>query len=94
MSTISAPVVSGNIDQATMMRLTRLLRSPAGMLPWDRDWGIDTVVLDNPPAAVEGLLLVEYTRKIRMYFPGLTVQSISFEYQGSKVIPKVVIASG
>jgi hypothetical protein len=92
MSTIANPVVTGAIDQAILDRIARLLSTPAGAIPWDRAWGIDASVLDNPPAAVEGALMVEYTRKLHRHFPGLTVQSISFEYQGSHVIPKVVIA--
>lgn len=95
MATITTPLIDSNAAQDTIDRIQRLFSTPAGTVPWDRNWGISTAVLDNPPAAVQGALLVEYIKKLKMYFPTLKISSISFSYSdnGSKVIPKVVIAS-
>jgi len=94
-ATISNPLITGNAAQDTINRVQRLFSTPAGTIPWDRSFGIDPSVLDNPPRAVEGALLVEYIKKLKMYFPALKISGITFSYSdnGSKVIPKVVITN-
>lgn len=94
MSTISDAIINGNIDQATRNRVYRLFTTPAGSVPFDRNFGIDLSVLDDTPAAVEGTLLVEYTQKLMMYFPELTISQLTFSFKGSSIIPEVVIANG
>jgi hypothetical protein len=96
MATIGTPLISSNVAQDTINRVNRLFSTPAGSVPWDRSFGIDMSVLDNPPKAVQGALLVEYIKKLKMYFPTLKINSISFSYSdnGGTIIPKVAITSG
>jgi phage baseplate assembly protein W len=85
--------ISGDVDQSVMKRVYRLLTTPAGSIPWDRNFGIDPSVLDNTPAATEGALLVQYTQKLKSYFPTLKISKISFSYDGNKIMPQVVISN-
>jgi hypothetical protein len=94
MATIGTPLIDSNVAQDTINRVNRLFSTPAGSIPWDRSFGISTAVLDNTPSAVQGALLVEYIKKLKLYFPTLKISSISFSYSdnGSMIVPKVVIA--
>lgn len=85
-------IITGNVDQALISRVWRLLTTPVGSVPFDRNFGIDPSILDNSPAAVEGALLVEYTKKLRMYYPAVKITQLTFSVQGAVTFPKVVIA--
>ncbi len=91
MATITIPLISSNVAQDTINRVNRLFSTPAGSVPWDRSFGIDMTVLDNTPKAVEGALLVEYIKKLKLYFPTLKISSISYSYSGSTITPKIAI---
>ncbi len=92
MSISNNPIITGNVDPATIRRVYRLLTTPAGSIPFDRLFGIDPSSLDNAPRAVEGALLVEYAKKLKMYYSSLVISKLTFSYQGTSIIPKVVIA--
>lgn len=92
MSISNTPIITGNVDPATARRVYRLLTTPAGSVPFDRLFGIDTSSIDNVPRAVEGALLVEYVKKLKKYYPALTITKLAFSYQGASIIPEVVIA--
>jgi len=83
--------VNGNVTPAMIAGVYRLLNTPAGSVPFDRNFGVDTASIDNTPAAIEGALLVEYTRKIKMYFPTITITDITFLITNNVITPKVVI---
>lgn len=91
MAISNAPIITGNVDDATIRRVYRLLTTTAGSVPFDRLFGIDSSSLDNVPSAVEGALLVEYIKKVKMYYPTLKIDSLTFLYQGTAVVPQVVI---
>jgi hypothetical protein len=91
MAISNTPIITGNIDQPTIRRVYRLLTTFQGEVPFDRLFGIDPSSLDNVPRATEGALLVEYTKKMKMYYPTLTITSLTFSYQGTSVVPQVVI---
>jgi hypothetical protein len=84
--------IYGDVDAAVLNRGYRLFTPPAGTLPFDRNFGIDMTALDDTPAAMEGALLVEYTKKLKAYFPTLKISSLTFLASNSTISPKVVIA--
>lgn len=83
--------VSGNISDTEKKRICRLFMTPKGSIPFDREFGVDTSAIDGTPAMQEGTLLVEYARALIKYFPGCTINSLSFELQSNGITPKVVI---
>jgi phage baseplate assembly protein W len=85
-------IIVGNIDAALIKRVYRLLTTPAGAIPFDRNFGIDMSALDNTPSALEGALLVEYMQKLRKYIPSLRITELTFTTNNNKLIPKVVIS--
>jgi hypothetical protein len=85
-------IITGNVDSALIKRVYRLFTTPAGSLPFDRSFGIDMSALDNTPAALEGALLVEYTQKLNMYYPELTISQLTFSQEVSTITPRVVLA--
>ena len=91
MAISSTPIITGNVDAATIRRVYRLLSTPAGSVPFDRTFGVDPSSIDNVPRAVEGALMVEYVKKVKMYYPNLKIDSLSFKYQDTSIIPSVVI---
>ena len=91
MSLTNNLAISGDVDQSTINRVYRLLTTPAGSIPFDRNFGIDLSVLDNTPAALEGALLIEYTKKMKTYFPSLVISQITFTATNDSIAPKVVI---
>lgn len=92
MSISNTPSITGNIDPSTVRRVYRLLTTPAGSVPFDRSFGLDMSILDNTPRATEGALLVEYAKKLKMYYPTLKISQLTFDYRGSTIIPKVVLS--
>ena len=90
---ISDVVTAGTVDTATLKRIRRLLSTPAGSVAFDRNFGVDLASLDNAPAALEGALLVEYSRKMLEYYPDYIISDISFAVDCNKIIPTVVIAN-
>lgn len=91
MAISNTPIITGNVDEPTIRRVYRLLTTFQGEVPFDRIFGIDPSSLDNVPRAVEGALLVEYTKKIKMYYPTLKISSLTFSYQGNAIAPEAVI---
>lgn len=85
--------VTGSLDSSILNRVRRLFTTPSNSLPYDRDFGVDMSVLDQPKAASEGALLAEYTLKLKEYFPDLKISQITFEVSGQILIPTVVIVN-
>jgi hypothetical protein len=84
--------VSGTADAATLKRIRRLLSTPAGTVPFDRAFGVDTSSIDSIPTAIEGGIMVAYSRAMLDCFPDYSISDISFEVDGDKITPTVVIA--
>lgn len=91
---ISDVEMTGSIDTATLNRIHCLLTTPVGSVPFDRNFGVDLSALDNIPAALEGAIMVEYSRKMLEYFPEYTISNISFAVDCNTITPTVVITSG
>lgn len=70
-----------------------ILTTPAGTVPFDRDFGIDMSVLDSPIGVAKAKLTVEYIKKIKKYEPRAEVKKVSFTHDAISgfLVPKVVI---
>lgn len=67
--------------------------TPVGTVAFDREFGIDIDVLDNPIPIAKGRLIVELIEKTRKYEPRAIVKEVTFKRseKDGKLIPKVVI---
>lgn len=85
----------GSMDEVEeiLRNIRIILTTPVGTVPFDRDFGLDWSILDNPLPQAKGLLATEYVSKIRKYEPRAKVSEITFEYRESDgiLVPKVVI---
>jgi phage baseplate assembly protein W len=69
-----------------------IITTPAGTVPFDRDFGIDWSILDLPIQDAKARLTVEYIEKIKKYEPRASIKSVSFVVnEQGQLIPKVVI---
>lgn len=70
-----------------------LYTTPAGTVPFDRDFGINIEFLDAPIPLAQGRIIVEYTEKTKTYEPRAAVKEVNFDIhpQSGNLIPKVVI---
>jgi hypothetical protein len=84
-------ITTGDIDPTALRRINRALSIVKGTVPLDRNLGVDLDSIDNVQDAVGGLLMVEYCRCMLQYFPDYEITDISFEVDGGKVTPTVVI---
>lgn len=79
-------------DEELLQNVKTILTTPAGSVAFDRDFGIDWTLLDNPVNITKAKLSAEYVRKIRRYEPRVVIISITFTYSSEGIIiPKVVI---
>ncbi len=83
--------VTGNIGSQILHRISRLLSTEKGTVPFDRKFGVDFSAVENVHDAVSGQLMVEYCRSMLQYFPDYKITDISFRTDGGKVMPTVVI---
>lgn len=74
--------------------LKMLYTTPAGTIPFDRDFGINTDFLDEPLNVAKGRIIVEYTEKTKRYEPRAKVEEVIFDavVNTGMIIPKVVIS--
>jgi phage baseplate assembly protein W len=82
---------SGNNE--ILQNIQVILTTPAGTVPFDRDFGIDMSILDAPIGVAKAKLTVEYTKKIKKYEPRAKVEKVSFtgDAVSGVLIPQVVI---
>jgi hypothetical protein len=90
---ISDVVTTGTVDSAVLKRIRRLLSTPVGTVPFDRAFGVDLSSIDSAPAALEGAVMVAYSRAMLEYFPDYTISDISFAVDCNQITPTVVISS-
>lgn len=75
-----------------LQNIKTILTTPAGTVPFDRDFGIDWGIVDLPIREAKAKLTVEYIEKIRKYEPRAKVKQITFDANAEgQLIPKVVI---
>lgn len=55
-----------------------------GSVPLDREFGIDTKVIDRPSTNVQGVLTVELMETVEKYEPRVKVKSVSYEGDGKE----------
>jgi len=69
-----------------------LYTTPAGTVPFDREFGINYDILDNPTPIAQGRLIVEYIEKTKRYEPRVSVNEVHFELnKEGTLVPRVVI---
>lgn len=70
--------------------LITIYTTPQGTVPWDRNFGIDVSILDEPANIAQGKLTVEFIRKTQLYEPRVKVKEVTFTANdGNNLIPKV-----
>lgn len=84
-------IESGNVPQDIVDNLKTIFTTPKGTVPFDRNFGIDVSILDEPINLVQGRLTVEFIRNVKQYEPRTKIKEISFEMINNNVIPKVRI---
>lgn len=85
-------VIIENVDNADIYKcLKTLLTTPQGTVPFDRNFGINTELLDEPLNYAKGKIISEYYSKIKKYEPRVKIKEIFFVNDYDKIIPKVVI---
>lgn len=82
---------SGNSE--IIQNIKVILTTPAGTVPFDRDFGIDMEILDAPVALAKAKLTVEYIKKVKKYESRAKVEKVTFtnDVFNGYLVPKVVI---
>lgn len=84
--------IDGNITDDILDCLKNILITPAGTVPFDRNFGIDMSIIDEPLNLAEGKLIVEFTRKIQQYEPRVKIKQVIFSLdKNNNLIPKVSV---
>lgn len=70
-----------------------ILTTRKGSVPLDREFGIDTGIIDKPTASIHGLLTVAIVETVEKYEPRVKVQSVSFDGDGEEgaIYPRVKV---
>ena len=91
--TIEAVNFGAQGNEEIYQNLRTLYTTPMGTVPFDREFGIDSGLLDNPMQIAQGKLIVEYIDKTRKYESRVNVKEVNFELDSKDgvLIPKVVI---
>ncbi|WP_106494870.1 hypothetical protein [Lentibacillus sp. Marseille-P4043] len=73
--------------------LRMLYTTAEGAVPFDRSFGINTDLLDEPLTIAKGRLMVEYRQKTKRFEPRVSVREVTFTADSldGRLIPKVVI---
>ena len=70
--------------------LKTIFSTPQGTVPFDRNFGIDISILDEPSNLAQGKLTVEFARKVQLYESRVKVKEIIFSIDdNNNLIPKV-----
>lgn len=79
--------------QEVYENLKMLYTTSEGSVPFDREFGINIEILDQPIHIAKGRLVVEYTQKTRRFEPRANVEEVIFDADAltGKLKPKVVI---
>lgn len=75
-----------------LQNVRTILSTQKGTIPLDREFGLDSTVIDLPVALARAKLTNEIFQAIKRYEPRVKVDSITFTWDISgKLVPKVVI---
>lgn len=75
-----------------LQNVRTILATTKGTIPLDREFGIDSSVIDMPTMQAQAHLTNEIFQAIRRYEPRVSIDNITFDGEISgKLIPKVVI---
>ncbi|WP_297429328.1 GPW/gp25 family protein [Clostridium sp.] len=70
--------------------INNIISTPEGTVPFDRNFGIDMSLLDEPMNLATGLITVEIIRKVQLYESRVSVKEVTFESDDNdNLIPKV-----
>lgn len=80
-------------NEEIMQNVKVILSTPAGTVPFDREFGVNIDLIDLPLDQAKAQLTVEYIKKVKKYEPRAKVKQVTFEYDAvaGKLRPKVVI---
>lgn len=83
---------ASDISEDVLNCLKTILSTPAGTVTFDRNFGIDISILDEPMNLVPILLTVEIIKKIRLYETRVAVKEVTFTTDSNNnLIPKVSV---
>lgn len=82
--------------QEVIRNVKTILTTPKGTVAFDRDFGVDWSIVDQPMARAKGQLTTEYVKQVRKYEPRVKVTEVLFEEvnQDGVLIPRVVLEIG
>ncbi|AKL95023.1 phage baseplate assembly protein W [Clostridium aceticum] len=80
-----------NAAEEVIRNLRVLFTTPQGTVPFDRGFGVDFSIVDEPVNLARGKITVEYVRKAQRYEPRAKVTEVFFEYKENKLIPRVKV---
>lgn len=87
----SPPTEDAEIIQNVITICTTL----KGTVPLDRDFGVDTSLIDEPDTTAGAKLAAEYMKAIREYEPRAEAVRIEFEADtGGRMIPRIILKGG
>ena len=91
--TIEAVNFGAQGDEEIYQNLRTLYTTPVGTVPFDREFGINSDVLDSSLPIAQGRLTVEYIEKTRKYERRAMVKEVEFisNTENGVLMPKVVI---
>lgn len=70
--------------------LKTIFTTPQGTVPFDRNFGIDISILDEPMNLAQTKLTVEFIRKVQVYEPRVKVREVTFILdENNNYVPKV-----
>ncbi len=80
--------------EEVIQNVKTILTTLQGSVPLDRDFGIDSTVIDKPVNVIRPLLVKEIKEKIELYEPRAKLVSIDWGGDGMEglLIPKVRVA--
>lgn len=85
-------------DMSEQEDITRCLRNliltPAGTVPLDRDFGLDTSFIGQPSDIARNMFAVELAEKARKYEPRARIVSVAFDADGDGKLTAKVVATG
>ncbi|KZL88722.1 hypothetical protein [Clostridium magnum] len=83
-------IIIGTKSSEIVENVKNIITTPQGTVPFDRNFGIDPSILDEPINLVPGKLLVELVKKVQLYEPRVKVKEITFTLDANNnLIPKV-----
>lgn len=80
---------NGDEDKEIIDNLKNIFTTPQGTVPFDREFGIDMSIVDDPVNIAKDEIIVEFIRKAQIYEPRAEIKEVTFLNNGDDLIPKV-----